>query len=236
MTAPQPEPNSTGRSWPDDSPYAAAADGPSAARRRRGNAVRVATFVTGVGIAALLAVHVVESHDSGHRLSVPRTLDHGRYTLAQDAGGQESGGLDRNGDAPGMHDMTGVGGSYKAAPPRTSAHDLLDFDGDYGTVTDRSRAISGMLTWMGDSGEGDVAVPPRSITPAGASAPLTCEITSTIAVGDQRTYRPLCAWADSHTVGAVAETDYDHLATSAHAVDLAAFAARVNTIRDEVGG
>lgn len=228
MTAPQPQPNSSGRPWPDDSPYAAVPG------RRRGNAVKVVAFVVVLGVAALLGVHAVQSGDSGERLSVPHTLAKGTYTLTQNTSGDGNGGLDRHGDAPGMRDMTGVGGSYKAAPSPTTAHDILDFDGVYGTVTDRSRAIRGMLTWMGDSGEGEVAVPPRTLTPAGASAPLTCEVTSTTAIGDRRAYLPLCAWADSHTVGAVAETDYDHPAASAHAVDLAAFAARVSTIRDEV--
>ncbi|HEY3483027.1 MAG TPA: hypothetical protein VGL02_29450 [Streptomyces sp.] len=235
MTASQPPPNGSGQPWPDGSPYGTLPGGPVPGRRRR-RAVKVIPLVAAAGVAALLAVHALEPGPSGDRLSVPHALDKGRYTLTQNTGGDEVGGLDRDGDAPGMHGMTGVGGSYKAAPSPTTGHDILDFDGDYGTVADRSRAVDGMLAWMRDSGEGDVAVPARTLTPADASTPLTCEVTSTTAVGDKRAYLPLCAWADAHTVGAVAETDYDHPATSPHAVDLAAFAAKVSTIRDEVRG
>lgn len=230
-------------STPDEQPRRPdqPADGARATRPRpravRRTAARtrglIAVAAVGAVVVAVVAVHDVEASSSRPRLSVPRSLDHGRYTLTRDTSSDSDGGLDSDRKAPGMHAMTGVSGSYRRAPD-SARHDLLDFDGDYGTVDDPARAVAGLLTWMQDSGEGSVAVPARTLTPHGAGAPLTCEVVKSTATGATPAYLPMCAWADSRTVAAVAETDYGHLAASPGAVDLIAFAVRADTVRTEV--
>ncbi|MFE7116721.1 hypothetical protein ACFU99_15030 [Streptomyces sp. NPDC057654] len=206
--------------------------------RKRWSRGKVIAFAVVVVIAVLVAAVSIARKDKGEgqagKLSTPKSLEKGAYSMTRSHKGGDVAGLEE-GKAPGMHDMTGVSGSY-AKMPRSTQHSILSFDGAYGTVSDPHRALSGLLTYMQDSGEGTVAVPAKETTPTGASSPVTCEVTKTTGDNGKPAYLPMCAWADSGTVGAVAENDYGHPATSADAVDLDTFARKVDAIRDEVRG
>ena len=208
-------------------------DRPARTSRRRRVALFAAAAVVALGAGLLVRQGTQGSAAHGYRLTLPRTLDAGTYTLSQDTSGAAVAGLHPDGSGPGMRDMTGVSAAYKGSAGPT-AHRLLDFDGAYGTVDDPDLAVRGILGFMADSGEGDVAVQPARITPAGAKEPLTCEVLKSSGDNGTPGFLPMCAWADSDTVGAVAVTDYLALAPSAGSVDLAAFARQVDTIRGEV--
>ncbi|MEV0266786.1 hypothetical protein AB0I49_36310 [Streptomyces sp. NPDC050617] len=204
--------------------------------RKRWSRGKTIAFAVVVVIAVLVAVFSItgKSKDNGqaHKLSTPQTLEKGAYSMTRSHKGGDVAGL-QGGKGPGMHDMTGVSGSY-AKMPRSTQHSILNFDGAYGTVSDPHRALSGLLTYMQDSGEGDVAVPAKETTPTGASSPVTCEVTKTTGDNGKSAYLPMCAWADSGTVGVVAENDFGRPATSADAVDLDTFARKVDAIREEI--
>ncbi len=203
--------------------------------RKRWSRGKVIAFAVVVVIGVSVAVYSITSEKDGgraHRLSAPQSLEKGAYSMTRSHKGADVAGL-HNGKAPGVRDMTGVSGSY-AKMPRSTQHSILNFDGAYGNVSDPHRALSGLLAYMRDSGEGDVAVPPKETTPTGASSPVTCEVTKTTGDDGKSAYLPMCAWADSGTVGAVAENDYGHPATSADVVDLDTFARKVDAIREEV--
>lgn len=195
----------------------------------------VAVVSLGIGLLVRVGSQGSEGRSGGHRyrLALPHTLDAGTYTLSQNTSGDASAGLGPDGGGPGMRDMTALSGSYKGSAG-AAAHELLDVDGAYGTVDDPGRAVSGILGFMADSGEGEVAVPAARITPAGAEEPLTCEVLKSTSDSGAAGFLPMCACADSDTVAAVAVANRLSLAVSTRSVDLTAFAERVNTIRNEV--
>ncbi len=187
--------------------------------------------VLAIGGAALVLTHGVLSGSTAaaYKLAVPPTVDKGRYHLHDRMHGQGIGGDAYRRSDSGMHGMTGVGGFYDA-PSSYGRTDLLDFDGGYGTVDDPVLARRTVLRDFADSDGASTALGPQQIVPGRSGEPLTCEIL----MSEATTYVPVCAWADSHTVAAVAETDRGAPATSPSAVDLDAFAHKVDTIRDEV--
>lgn len=208
-------------------PGAAKSSGRSA-RVRRGWAAAVAC---GAAAVAVVTVRQIGS-DHGGGLSVPHTLDHGRYTLVRDTSAGAAHAAWTKGGA--VRGMTPVAGSYRRAGP-SGGRALLDFDGGSGTVADRGKAVRAMLGYAEQTAGDTVAVAPATVRPAGSARKLTCEVVLDKGVSAHPVYLPVCAWADASTVGVVSGVDYAKLAPTAADVDVEAFAALTATVRQEVG-
>jgi hypothetical protein len=191
----------------------------------------VAAVVCGAAAVAVVTVRQIGA-DQGGGLSLPHTLDHGRYTLVRDTSDSAAHAAWTRSGA--MHGMTPVAGSYRRAEP-SGGRALLDFDGGSGTVRDRGGAVRAMLGYTEQSDGDTVAVTPATVRPAGSSGPLTCEVVLDRNVGAHPVYLPVCAWADGSTVGVVSGVDYASPAPAAADVDVRAFAALTATVRQEVG-
>lgn len=195
-------------------------------RRNRRTGVVAAVVVGAVVVVGAGAAHRHSRAGGGH-LSVPRTLDHGRYALVRDSGSAAAAGAWARG-------LTTVGGSYRHVDG-SGARDVLDVDGGYGTVEDGARAVRGLLVYAEDTGGAQVAVSPQVFAAPGAGREVTCEVVGTDSAADHRVYLPVCAWADASTAGVVSRTDFAALAPTAAAVDLRAAAGLTETVRGELG-
>ncbi|MGW7519421.1 hypothetical protein ACWGJ2_27905 [Streptomyces sp. NPDC054796] len=159
----------------------------------------------------------------GYEVTLPKTLEGGKLTLAEDLSDQTN---SQNPDL-GSGD-TGYTGFYKDG----SGTDQLLFAGVNSSASDESSGRD-MLDGMEQDSTTDVAVPRRDITPDGAEDPLTCEVLTKEESGQQLTMA-VCAWGDNGSGGSVTDSGADALTADPASVDLDAFAERVDGIRDEV--
>ncbi|MCQ4045401.1 hypothetical protein ACFOSC_03705 [Streptantibioticus rubrisoli] len=161
---------------------------------------------------------------------MPSSLEDGKYTLQQDISQKLDSRLPvRDGD--GGHDLHGSGGAYQSAAGGT---DQLIVSGVYGTIDDPDTVRQHVMDGTRSDGiVTGVAVPPKVITPAGSTEPVSREVLTThVGVRDLPT--PVCAWADSGTVAVVMRMAAANLTVSPGSIDLNAFAGEVSTVRDEV--
>ncbi|MDF3289416.1 DUF3824 domain-containing protein [Streptomyces silvisoli] len=165
-----------------------------------------------------------------YRLSVPPSLENGKYALQQDLSQKLDSGMPVR-DGYGAHDLHGSGGTYRAASGGTV--DGVVVSGFYGTIDDPGTARQHFLQGMEHGANTSVAVSSKVITPTGSAESLSCEVLNT-RVGVRTLPAPVCVWGDSGTVAAVMKLTGVNLTVSPDSVDLNAFADEVNTIRDEV--
>jgi hypothetical protein len=186
-------------------------------------------FFTVGGAGLLVALHDRATR-AEYRLSVPSSLEDGKYTLQQDISSKLDSEMPVR-DGEGGHDLHGSGGAYRST---AGGADELMVSGVYGTIDDPDTARQNVLEGTQSSAiVTGVAVPAKTITPAGSTEPLSCEVVTThVGVRDLPT--PVCAWADSGTVSIVMRMSAANLTVSPDSIDLNAFAGEVNWIRDEV--
>ncbi|MEU1629878.1 hypothetical protein ABZ746_32230 [Streptomyces sp. NPDC020096] len=167
-----------------------------------------------------------------YKLTVPRSLESGKYTLQQDISQKLDSDMAGSRSGYGAHDMRGAAGEYQAASG--GSMDRMSVTGLYGTIDDPDLAKDHFLHGMENAkGTTTVAVPSRVITPSGSSEPLTCEVLNA-QVGVRTLPTPVCVWADNGTLAAVMKLSAANLTANAVSIDLNAFADEVNTIRGEI--
>ncbi|MFG2890419.1 hypothetical protein [Streptomyces sp. NPDC048248] len=160
-----------------------------------------------------------------YKITVPRTLVGGQYTLSKDISREAQSSVPTDGSN--SHGMKTVGGQY------TSGMKSLVMLGLYGTVDDPDLAVDQIINGMTEDGRTEVAVEDKEFTPRGGGRPLTCGVDVRQQMGQKITLG-FCVWADSSTSGNVAETDAAELSKDPASVDLQALADKAGKIRTEV--
>lgn len=159
----------------------------------------------------------------GYEVTLPKTLENGKFELAKDMSEQASSTLGS--------DEEGVMGAYGS----TDGTEALLFSGVNSDRAGSSESETGgsILNGMEKNGDVSVAVPRRQITPAGAEDALSCEVLTKSQAGKELTVKA-CAWTDDGSSAAVLDDSPGSWTEPPAKVDLDAFAARVDTMRDEV--
>ncbi|MFE7115781.1 hypothetical protein ACFU99_10210, partial [Streptomyces sp. NPDC057654] len=163
-----------------------------------------------------------------YRLTVPKSLAGGEYTLAKDLTGSLDDKLGGNNSGPNERNMRNAGGQYMSASGKTPT--TLVFSGMYGDIADPDVAVESMLKGVGEADGTKVTTPARTVTPPGADEPVRCQVISLNRAGASGTM-PVCAWSDHSTVATVLETSG---AAEGGAPDVEALAKRAAAVRDEV--
>ncbi|MEV0279258.1 hypothetical protein AB0I22_23125 [Streptomyces sp. NPDC050610] len=169
------------------------------------------------------------STSAEYRLTVPKSLADGQYTLAKDLTSTLDGKLGDRNSGPNERGMRNAGGQYMSASGKTPT--TLVFSGMYGDISDPDVAVESMLKGVGEADGTEVTTPARDITPPGADEPVRCQVVSLSRAGRSGTM-PVCAWSDHSTVATVLETGGE--ANGAGAPDLNTLAKRAAAVRDEV--
>lgn len=195
---------------------------------------RLAVPLLGVAVLAAAAACTGRVADApmpapAHRLTVPATLDGGRYALVDDMSAE----LQRRyvTDVPGTAGMTAVGGRYRRG--RGPALDIVSFWGGYGQLPGPAALRQVMMSGLGLPASTRRATAPLTLTPAGTRLKVVCEVLVQTAHGTPITL-PVCAWSDRDTAFAVANATPRGLHQPPAAVDLRPLAALTATIHDEV--
>jgi hypothetical protein len=182
--------------------------------------------LVGVGLAAVLG----QNSDGGGtmRLTTPQTLANGKYQLLPESQQPQQDRADLQDEMP--SDGTAVLATYSLGGNLTAGGLVLS--GAYGDIdASPEKMRADMLRGAAQEPGVTVVQQPRDIRPAGADGVvLSCEV---IQVSDATgtVYSPVCAWADSSTMASVFE--FSTSTTSAHSVDLDAFASTTAQIKDE---
>ncbi|MEV0264649.1 hypothetical protein AB0I49_25370 [Streptomyces sp. NPDC050617] len=163
-----------------------------------------------------------------YRLTVPKSLAGGEYTLAKDLTGSLDDKLGDRNSGPNERGMRNAGGQYMSASGKTPT--TLVFSGMYGDIADPDVAVESMLKGVGEADGTEVTTPARTITPPGADEPVRCQVISLSRAGASGTM-PVCAWSDHSTVATVLETSG---AADGGAPDMETLAKRAAAVRDEV--
>ncbi|MET9376055.1 hypothetical protein ACFYV5_14735 [Streptomyces sp. NPDC003035] len=165
-----------------------------------------------------------------HRLTLPKTLLDGRYTLADDRSGQADAGL-KNASEAVVRDPKGVLGQYAAAGEDGAG--VLVVSGLYGRIKDPDLARERILKGAREAAGTSVLVAPKDVTPSGATTTVTCQVLATEQAGGGRATYPMCAWADDNTNAAVAEMTTESADLSPESVDLTKAADTTLKVREE---
>ncbi|ANZ21029.1 hypothetical protein SNOUR_39005 [Streptomyces noursei ATCC 11455] len=160
-----------------------------------------------------------------YRVTVPRTLADGSYTLSKDISQQAGTSVPH--DGTNEHGITAVGGQYG------SGTKSLVMVGLYGTIDNPRTTVEHAIRGMKDDAQTDVAVPEKEFTPSAGGGPLTCGVDVRQEAG-QKITMAFCVWADASTSVNVAQTDTADLSKDPRSVDLQEFADTAGKIRREV--
>lgn len=231
----QPHP---GQPYPPQGPWGQPPLGPPPRANRTGRTLGiVAACVVGLAVLGFLANRVSEAGDlasgSGfpaatHRLTVPKSLLGGTYTLAQDLS-QTAGkkALDGAYD-PKIRNPEPAAGQYAA----DSGMGALVISGMYGQFKDPDSARRKMAEGAAEADGAGVSVPARDITPAGSGITLTCQVLTSKQQGTEVAL-PMCAWADDNTAATVAVVTPQSAGRDPKTVDLDAIARTTLDVREE---
>ncbi len=163
------------------------------------------------------------------KLTVPRTLLHGRYTLSSDLSAslrQQYGE-----PQPGADGLTPAGGEYHAGPD--SALDTLSFWGGYGHIGSPDLFRRGMLMGLGLPSGVRRVTEPKTLTATGSGTEVDCEVLALTRDGTTLTL-PVCVWDDSGTAVTVTHETPRIAYQDPAAVDLQSLADLTGTVIDEV--
>ncbi|UNO42006.1 hypothetical protein [Streptomyces sp. MST-110588] len=170
-----------------------------------------------------------ESKDEGEgeqkmKLTTPKTLDGGAYTMDKDREG-----LKKEGVAVGESQ---AGAEYVVARYKgsSSATSVLMLEGAYGLVGDQEKARSTMFkNFEGSGGGTQIIGGRRTFRPSEAKGTeIECELSKSSSIG----YAPVCTWADSSTAAIIAYANAKF--SSASDVNLSQYADTTAVIRNEV--
>ncbi|GHF46158.1 hypothetical protein [Streptomyces morookaense] len=140
-----------------------------------------------------------------YKLTVPRTLLGGRYTLDNDMTHTMEDGLSSEHEGPNEHNMHGAGGQYTDA---SGASGTLQAAGMYGTIDDPKTAMRSMFRGMNENPGVEVTTPAKDFTPPGVQEAVSCEEFAYTRPGQtQAVSIPVCDWSDHSTVVTVTIPD-----------------------------
>ncbi|MFH8404977.1 hypothetical protein ACH4FX_09390 [Streptomyces sp. NPDC018019] len=132
-----------------------------------------------------------EDDEQRMRLTTPRTVDDGAYTLEKDKAALQRDGLKLGAPPPGM---TQEIARYRGT--RDSRTTGLMISGGYGTISDPDSVVDGMFSGVSDAST-KVVRQRETFRPgkAGGNVTIDCEVVRNPTFG----YAPVCGWADGST-------------------------------------
>ncbi|WP_157878569.1 hypothetical protein [Streptomyces chattanoogensis] len=160
-----------------------------------------------------------------YKITVPKSLVGGEYTLAENISQQADSQVPH--DGANSHGVRTVGGQY------TAGTKTLVMIGMYGTIDDADTSVDHMIEGMTNAPGAEVGVPEKKFTPSGGGKPLTCGVDMKNQAGQKVTF-PFCVWGTSSTTANVALVDAADPAKDPKSIDLQALADTASKIRDEV--
>ncbi|MFJ9406254.1 hypothetical protein [Streptomyces sp. NPDC101393] len=186
----------------------------------------VAVLVIGTVAAAAFSAGGSPKVSAGpkYRITVPRSLVDGNYTLAKDISQMAESQIPH--DGANAHDIHSAGGQY------TEGLKSLTMLGGYGTIDDPDESVDHMIDGMTGSPSAELAVPEKKFLPVGGPDELTCGVVVKSEAG-QKITAPFCAWADSSTTLIVTEVDGAHPDQDPNSIDLQEFANTAEKVRAE---
>ncbi|MCK8677421.1 hypothetical protein [Streptomyces lichenis] len=166
-----------------------------------------------------------------YKLTVPKTLLDGEYTLLQDMSESEGSKLTQESTSTTRADGAAIG-QYTAQG--ASGGKVVVLSGFYGQVKRPDQERGSVLRGAATAENARVEQPAQDVTPAGADTTVECAVLSAAGAGaGQRVLFPMCAWGDENTVAGVAFMDTARLDGKAGDFDLAQAAKDTLKIRTE---
>ncbi|WP_185992910.1 hypothetical protein [Streptomyces sp. 130] len=241
---PQPNPYAQQQPWgaPQGSapqPWGAPPGGPRPSSARPG--VIAAVVAGALLVAGGIVFGVVRLGDeAGHKLpvssgfpaaeyklTVPKTLLEGEYTLQEDTSATDGKDIEDTYD-PTIRDPRAVVTQYASKDGGT-----LIVSGMWGRIKKPELSRDAILEGAAE-GEGmTVAVPAREFTPAGYGITVACEVVRSEDGGVTSTL-PMCAWGDDNTASFVAVVTEETALQDPDEVDLAEAARQAAQVREEM--
>ncbi|MFD4646051.1 hypothetical protein [Streptomyces sp. NPDC058441] len=224
--------------YPGGAPYpgwGGAPMGPPPKKRRVGMILGIvggalAVVVIGIVAVAMLGSEVDKSFPKAeYKLTIPKTVLDGRYTLTQDLSGTQGKQIEDEADgAWDARDTKAAVGQYAATDPAKKNAGVV-ISGMYGRFKNTDLARKNMMKGAAKSDGAEVAVPAKDFKPAGSDVTITCQVLT-----KQQATIPMCAWADGNTGATVAEITPEIALQDPSDVDLDAAAATAAKIRSEI--
>lgn len=166
-----------------------------------------------------------------HKLTVPKTLVDGQYTLAQDMSGTEGKKvLDESHD-----NSVRTGGAAVAQYTAQSGAQVkaLVVSGYYGQIKNPDQQRRSVLHGAGTAQNARIETPAKDVTPAGSDVKVECEVLTNTEGGNRVTF-PMCAWGDDNTAAGVGIVDSASLGQKPGDIDLAEAAELTLKVRAEM--
>ncbi|MFD5512444.1 hypothetical protein ACFWIB_32390 [Streptomyces sp. NPDC127051] len=235
---PQPQPYHGQGGW-GQPPMGPPMGPPPGARRTGKSAGVIAATVVGLVVAGFVLnrMNEVNQRTSGvgfpaaaYRLTVPKTLLGGSYTLSEDLS-QTQGKEAIKGYDPKIRNPKPATGRYASGSP-TQPDGVLALSGMYGQFKDPADSRRKMMDGASKADGAKTAVQPRDITPAGTGITVTCQVLTSVQEGETTTL-PMCSWADENTSAMVAVVSPETARQDPASVDLDGLARTTLKVRAE---
>ncbi|MGW7368001.1 hypothetical protein ACWGI8_32410 [Streptomyces sp. NPDC054841] len=165
-----------------------------------------------------------------HKITLPKTLLDGRYTLTQDHSDKSEAELAGTSKSN-IRGAKGVAGQYTSVDKDGTG--VLVLSGLYGRIKNPDLARDKMLEGAAEADGATVAVAPKDIEVTGSDVTITCQVLTMEQPGGEKSPFAMCAWADENTSGSIAEVTAKTAAQSPESIDLDAAAANTLKVREE---
>ncbi|RVU20356.1 hypothetical protein EOT10_27115 [Streptomyces antnestii] len=228
--------------YPGGAPYpgwGGAPMGPPPKKRRVGLVLGIVGGVLGVvviGVVALAMIGMSVENSfpkAEYKLTIPKTVLDGRYTLTQDMSATEGKKIEDEADgAWDARDTKAAVGQYAATGAGEKGGAVV-ISGMYGRFKNADLARKNMMAGAATSDGSEVAVPAKDFKPAGSDVTITCQVLVKRQLG-QKMSIPMCAWADGNTGATVAEITRATAVQDPSDVDLEAAAETAVKLRSEI--
>ncbi|MGZ2357625.1 hypothetical protein LRE75_13185 [Streptomyces sp. 372A] len=244
---PQPDPYAQQQPWgaPQGSapqPWGPPPGGPGFPPPRRARPGVIAAVVVGaLAVAGGIVFGVVRLGDAAddklpvssgfpaaeYRLTVPKTLLEGEYTLQEDTSATDGKDIEDTYD-PTIRDPKAVITQYASKDGGT-----LIVSGMWGRIKKPEFSRDTILDGAAETEGMTVAVPAREFTPEGYGITVACEVVRSEDGGVTSTL-PMCAWGDENTASFVAVVTAETALQDPGEVDLAEAARQAAQVRKEM--
>ncbi|MER6615956.1 hypothetical protein [Streptomyces xantholiticus] len=168
-----------------------------------------------------------------YRLTVPKELLGGEYTLIKDGSAEADADLQKDSNYsrdPDLRDPRASRGSYNGTA--TDARRGLVLIGLHGRFRDPAQVRDRLLDGMQKADGMSESRPPRTVRASGSDVDLRCAVLLSKETDGTSTV-PVCAWGDGNTAAYVAFLTPADAAQDPESVDLDATAKKVLQVREE---
>ncbi|MET7340874.1 hypothetical protein ACIOEZ_05150 [Streptomyces sp. NPDC087866] len=163
-----------------------------------------------------------------YKLTVPKTLLNGEYTLHADTSATDGKDIEETYD-PSIRDAKAVVTQYTSKSGGT-----VIVSGMWGRIKSPEFSRDKILEGAAEADGMTVAVPAREFTPAGYGITVSCEVVRSKEDGIGSNTLPMCAWGDDNTASFVAVVTAETALMDPDEVDLAEAARQAAQVRKEM--